>query len=150
MRRPFAAPFAATMLIASLAGAATGVARATGAQHSTKDEPLSLLTPSLAGMQNFTAYCAPCHGHDGKGLGPVADALTTRPSDLTKLAARNKGVFPTRGVRDYLTHGNETVQAHGSRTMPVWGPTFRAFDSSDKAVALRIANLATYLESIQQ
>jgi hypothetical protein len=34
--------------------------------------------------------------------------------------------------------------------MPVWGPTFRAFDSSDKAVSLRIANLVTYLESIQQ
>ncbi len=80
----------------------------------------------------------------------MADALTTRPSDLTKLAARNKGVFPARSVRDYLTHGNEAVQAHGSRTMPIWGPTFRAFDSSDKAVALRIANLVTYLESIQQ
>jgi hypothetical protein len=80
----------------------------------------------------------------------VTGALTTRPSDLTKLAARNHGVFPTRSVRDYLTHGNEAVQAHGSRTMPVWGPTFRAFDSSDKAVALRIANLVTYLESIQQ
>ena len=146
MTRPFRARPAAATLFASvllLAGAAN-------AQHSTKDEPLSLLTPSLSGIQNFTAYCAPCHGHDGKGLGPVAEALTTRPSDLTKLTARNKGVFPTRRIRDYLTHGNETVQAHGSRTMPVWGPTFRAFDSSDKAVALRIANLVTYLESIQQ
>jgi mono/diheme cytochrome c family protein len=149
MTRPFAAPFSAAMLVASLTAAATGVAGAAGAQHSTKDEPLSLLTPSLSGMENFASYCAPCHGHDGKGLGPVAEALSTRPSDLTTLASRNKGVFPTRSVRDYLTHGKETVQAHGSRTMPVWGPTFRAFDSSDKAVALRIANLVTYLESIQ-
>jgi len=145
MTPPFRARSAA-MLFASillLAGAAN-------AQHSTKDPPLSLLTPSLSGAQNFTAYCAPCHGHDGRGRGPVAGALTAQPSDLTKLAARNKGVFPTRSIRDYLTHGNEAVQAHGSRTMPVWGPTFRAFDSSDKAVALRIANLVTYLESIQQ
>jgi len=149
MTRQLRAPFAA-MAAAFCAAAVTGVTGAARAQHSTKDAPLSLLTPSLSGVQNFAAYCAPCHGHDGKGLGPVADALTTRPSDLTKLAARNKGVFPRRSVRDYLTHGDETVQAHGSRTMPVWGPTFRAFDSSDKAVALRIANLVTYLESIQQ
>jgi cytochrome c553 len=140
----------AAMLATLFAAAATGVSGAARAQHSTKDEPLALLLPSLSGMQNFASYCAPCHGHDGKGQGPVADALTTTPSDLTKLAARNKGVFPSRSVRDYLTHGNETVQAHGSRTMPIWGPTFRAFDSSDKAVALRIANLVTYLESIQQ
>jgi mono/diheme cytochrome c family protein len=149
MTRPVIAPFASAILVASLTTAMTGVAAVAGAQHSTKDEPLSLLMSSLSGMQNFASYCAPCHGHDGKGRGPVADALTSPPSDLTKLAARNKGVFPTRSVRDYLTHGNETVQAHGSRTMPVWGPTFRAFDSSDKAVALRIANLVTYLESIQ-
>jgi hypothetical protein len=149
MTRHFRPRFAA-MLAALVAAAVTGVTGAPRAQHSTKDEPLSLLTPSLSGVQNFTAYCAPCHGHDGRGRGPVAEALTTQPSDLTKLAARNRGVFPTRGVRDYLTHGSETVQAHGSRTMPVWGPTFRAFDSSDKAVALRIANLVTYLESIQQ
>jgi hypothetical protein len=148
MTRHSRAPFAA-MLVASLA-AVTGVAGAAHALHSTKDEPLSLLTPSLSGVQNFTAYCAPCHGHDGKGHGPVADALTTQPADLTKLAARNNDVFPARNLRDYLTHGSETVPAHGSRTMPVWGPTFRAFDSSEKAVALRIANLVTYLESIQQ
>lgn len=150
MTRPFTAPLAAAMLVASLTAAVTGVAGAARAQHSTKDEPRSLLMPSLSGMENFASYCAPCHGHDGKGRGPVADALTSPPSDLTKLAARNKGVFPARSVRDYLTHGNEAVQAHGSRTMPVWGPTFRAFDSSDKAVSLRIANLVTYLESIQQ
>jgi hypothetical protein len=140
----------AAMLATLFAAAVTGVAGAARAQHSTKDEPRSLLMPSLSSLENFASYCAPCHGHDGKGRGPAADALTSPPSDLTKLAARNKGVFPARSVRDYLTHGNEAVQAHGSRTMPVWGPTFRAFDSSDRAVALRIANLVTYLESIQQ
>lgn len=138
--------FAATLALLS-AVLAGGVA---DAQHSTKDPPLSLLTPSLSGMRNFEWYCAPCHGHDGTGHGPITGALTTVPSDLTTLSARNNGVFPARRVHDYLTHGDETVRAHGSRTMPVWGPTFRALDSSDRAVALRITNLVTYLESIQQ
>ena len=81
MTRPLRAPFAA-MVTAFCAAAVTGVTGAALAQHSTKDEPLSLLTPSLSGEQNFTAYCAPCHGHEGKGLGPVAGALTTRPRAL--------------------------------------------------------------------
>lgn len=137
----------ATLLTTSLVA---GGAAAAGPQHSTKDAPLSLLTPSLSGERNFASYCAPCHGYDGKGKGPVAGALTTVPSDLTTLAAEHNGVFPSARIREYVTHGNETVPAHGSRTMPVWGPTFRSFDSSDKAVALRIANLVTYLESIQR
>ena len=55
------------------------------------------------------------------------------------------------GGRLHVLHvADDTVPAHGSRTMPIWGPTFRSFDSSDKSVALRIANLVTYLESIQK
>jgi hypothetical protein len=34
--------------------------------------------------------------------------------------------------------------------MPVWGPTFRALDSSDRSVAIRIANIVEYLGTIQQ
>jgi hypothetical protein len=32
----------------------------------------------------------------------------------------------------------------------VWGPTFRALGASDKLADIRIANVITYLESIQQ
>ena len=138
------------MLWMFLAAAVAGVVSVAGAQQSTKADPLSLLTPSLSGERNFTAYCAPCHGSDGEGRGPIAGALSTMPSDLTTLAAGHKGVFPAAQVRAYLTHGDDTVRAHGSRTMPVWGPTFRSLDSSDTAVALRIANLVTYLEAIQK
>ena len=63
---------------------------AAGGQRSTADKaPPSLLTSSLAGADNFRSYCAPCHGRDGKGHGPVASALTTPPADVTKLASRN-------------------------------------------------------------
>jgi cytochrome c553 len=141
----------ASAALASALTALVAVATVTaaGAQRSTADTTPSLLKPSLSGMENFAWYCAPCHGHDGKGRGPVAGALTTLPSDLTTLSARNKGVFPAARVRAFITSGDNAVPAHGSRTMPVWGPTFRAFDSSDTRVAVRIANLVTYLESIQ-
>ena len=119
-------------------------------QQSTKDAPLSLLSPSLYGVDNFRNYCAPCHGRDGTGHGPVAPALKVAPTDLTKLSAKNNGVFPRARVRDYITNGAGDIAAHGTGSMPVWGPTFRALDSSDRSVAVRISNVVEYLSTIQK
>jgi len=127
-------------------GGLTGLA----AQQSTQDKPFSLLSPSLYGVDNFHDYCSPCHGRDGRGHGPVAAALKTAPSDLTTLAAKNNGVFPRARVREYITNGADDIAAHGTSAMPVWGPTFRALDTSDRSVAIRIANVVEYLASIQK
>jgi mono/diheme cytochrome c family protein len=130
-----------------------GVAGVVGAgsdQQSTQDKPFSLLSSSLYGVDNFHSYCSPCHGRAGKGDGPVAPALRRPPSDLTTLAKRNHGVFPRADVRGFITNGNRDIPEHGSSAMPVWGPTFRALDSSDTSVAIRIANVVEYLASIQQ
>jgi len=135
----------AAVVVAALAAVAIQAA----GQQTTAFPPSSLLTPSLSGVDNFALYCAPCHGRDGKGSGPVAAALKTPPADLTRISTRNNGVFPADRVRRFVTNGAE-VPAHGTSTMPVWGPTFRALDSSDKLVAIRIANVISYLESIQQ
>ena len=136
--------FAAAMAIAISTAAASSAAGQRQAALQT-----SLLTPSLSGMDNFLRYCAPCHGRDGKGGGPVAAALKTAPADLTRISIRNGGVFPADRLRRFVTNGAE-VPAHGSSEMPVWGPTFRSLESSDKLVDIRIANVVTYLESIQQ
>ena len=72
---------------------ASGITLASARQQSTKDQPFSLLSPSLYGVDNFRNYCAPCHGRDGAGHGPVAPALKVAPADLTKLSAKNNGVF---------------------------------------------------------
>jgi len=130
-------------------GGAVMVGSASG-QLSTQDKPFSLLSPSMYGVDNFHAYCSPCHGRDAKGDGPVASALKRTPTDLTRLATKNHGVFPRAQVRAYITNGSPDIPEHGSSVMPVWGPTFRALDSSDQSVALRIANVVEYLASIQK
>jgi len=121
-----------------------------GGQRSTVDISPSLANPSLVGADTYAFYCAPCHGKDGKGRGPVAEALKALPADLTTLAARNGGAFPKDRVRAFVTAGDRAIPAHGSPAMPVWGPTFSALDANDKVVSVRIFNVVAYLESIQQ
>ena len=119
------------------------------AQHSTADKPPSLLMRSLVGRDNFISYCSPCHGRDGTGNGPVAGALKTRPADLTRLAVRAGGTFPSAGVEAFVTNGGAAIAAHGSSEMPVWGPTFMALERSDRRVKIRIANVVAYIGSLQ-
>jgi mono/diheme cytochrome c family protein len=87
----------------------------------------------------FRAYCATCHGVDGKGHGPAASALKQPPADLTTLAKRNHGKFPADYVKKVLVHG-VSVPAHGNAEMPIWGPTFAGINDRQ---------LIEYLESLQ-
>jgi mono/diheme cytochrome c family protein len=111
-------------------------------------KPPSILIESLAGRDSFELYCASCHGTTGRGDGVVAAALRKRPADLTTLARRNDGAFPTDAVRGVIAGSERPVAAHGTTEMPVWGPLFRAFES-DTRTRLRIENLVSYIESIQ-
>jgi mono/diheme cytochrome c family protein len=106
--------------------------------------------PSMDGRDLFQFYCATCHGRDGTGHGPVAAALMVAPADLTRIASRSGGVFPRARITELVT-GDEALatSAHGSREMPVWGPIFRALDTTEIANKVRIAAIVEYLESIQ-
>ena len=109
-----------------------------------------LVIRSLAGRDLFAFYCATCHGRTGTGDGPVAAALKSPPPDLTRLARRNGGTFRRQRVEAFVTSdGDVLTRAHGSSDMPVWGPVFRGLDPSDTLVKVRIANIVTYIESIQ-
>lgn len=92
----------------------------------------------LPGKQWFVAYCAQCHGEDAKGHGRYSKPNEPAP-DLTTLAQRNKGKFPTDYVKKVLIHG-VSVPAHGSADMPVWGRVFADLNARE---------LIEYLESIQ-
>jgi len=90
-----------------------------------------LILESIAGGDSFEFYCASCHGKTGKGDGPTAPALKTRPTDLASLARRNGGAFPKDRVLAVVTGTGRPIAAHGSTDMPVWGQIFRWLDSSN-------------------
>ena len=41
-------------------------------------------------QDNYAVYCAKCHGADGRGDGPAAGSLATKPQDYTDCAAMQK------------------------------------------------------------
>lgn len=107
------------------------------------------LIASLKGQDLFHAYCASCHGDDGRGNGPVGPALNVKPADLTTIAQRHGGVFPSPRVRAIIA-GADLVLAHGSREMPIWGPIFHQIEQDQDLGNVRLQNLVIYIESIQR
>jgi hypothetical protein len=97
----------------------------------------------------FRAYCAPCHGLDGKGHGPAASALNSKVADLTLLTKHARGQFPSNRVRNVL-EGTQTPAAHGSHEMPVWGPVFHQVEADQDLGSVRVQNLVIYIESLQR
>jgi len=106
-------------------------------------------TSPASGKEMYTHYCAACHGAEGKGNGPAADALKTPPTDLTALSKNNGGTYPALKVSSAI-RGTAKVAAHGSQEMPVWGDLFRAISGGHQTeVDQRIANLVSYIKSLQ-
>ncbi len=132
-----------------LAAAAFGIAQTT---TQIKEVPISP-TSAASGKQMYHAYCATCHGLDGKGNGPAAVALKQPPPDLTTLTRENGGKFPDAHIYTVLQFGVETP-AHGTKDMPVWGPALRSLSQGNSTAAMveqqRVSNLTSYLRSLQQ
>jgi mono/diheme cytochrome c family protein len=103
----------------------------------------------LDGAKIFRNYCASCHGVNGNGDGPVVPALKRKVPQLTTLARRNHGTFPTARVRSVIA-GDESYAAHGSREMPVWGPIFHQIEYDQDLGYVRLKNVTEFLNSIQQ
>jgi mono/diheme cytochrome c family protein len=105
--------------------------------------------PSNSGKEMFNSYCAVCHGKDAKGSGPAASAMKTAPTDLTLLAQKSGGKYPAAHVAAVI-RGQATTPSHGSQDMPVWGPLFSSISQGHESqVQQRIANLVSYIESLQ-
>jgi mono/diheme cytochrome c family protein len=82
------------------------------------------------GRREYDAGCALCHGADGRGDGSFGELLQLTIPDLTTLARRNGGVFPTDRVYAVID-GREEVKAHGAREMPIWGKYFSAVSTPE-------------------
>lgn len=100
-----------------------------------------------AGRKLFMQYCATCHGTDAKGDGPTAKTLKKAPADLTRIEKVN-GKFPAARIQRVIA-GDDMLESHGSRDMPVWGSVLRR-KSGPGFATLEIYNLTKYIESIQQ
>jgi mono/diheme cytochrome c family protein len=111
------------------------------------------------GKREFLNSCAVCHGAEASGDGPLRPYLVRPPTDLTTLARRNGGAFPTRRVMDIIDGRDEPrIGSHGPREMPVWGDVFLEQAQRNSALAkmhpewsvrVRITALVDYLRALQ-
>ncbi|HUO15927.1 MAG TPA: cytochrome c [Verrucomicrobiae bacterium] len=105
--------------------------------------------PSNSGKEMFKSYCAVCHGSDAKGDGPAAPALKAMPTDLTLLAQKNGGKYPSAHVASVI-RGQAAMASHGSQDMPIWGPLFSSMSQGHEGlVQQRTTNLVAYIETLQ-
>jgi len=133
------------------------VAMLAWAQDQTKDKPAKEIkhvpvkpTSPSSGAEMYKSYCAVCHGADGQGNGPAASALKIPPPDLTTLAAQNGGKYPVLKV-SAIIRGEQSLAAHGSKDMPIWGNLFWSMSGGHETeVQQRVANLNTYIETLQK
>jgi mono/diheme cytochrome c family protein len=107
-------------------------------------------TSAASGHEMFKTYCAVCHGIEGKGNGPAAEALKVPPTDLTTLAEKNGGKYPALKVSAVI-RGEQALPAHGTKDMPIWGKLFWGMSGGHESeVQQRVSNLNKYIESLQK
>jgi mono/diheme cytochrome c family protein len=112
--------------------------------------------PEAVGRDLYADYCTSCHGVSGRGDGPLAGSVGRAVPDLTLIAARNDGTFPTASVLSTID-GYTRVRA-GNVTMPEFGIELQAgplvmYDSGDGIATptpSRLVALAEYLRAIQR
>lgn len=124
------------------------VCAAQGSHSKDKPKPAPLID-SIQGPALYKAYCASCHGAGAKGDGVMTASLKVKPSDLTRIAARNGGTFPLMRIESIISGETLPPAGHGSSQMPVWGPIFSHVERDQDLGRVRIDNLARYLRDIQ-
>ena len=107
---------------------------------------------TYTGKDLFNKFCASCHGTSARGDGPIAKSLRTRPANLTTIARRYGGTFPTKRIEE-IVDGRVQVIAHGPSAMPVWGEEFTRSEAgnpdAERDTAQVIHKIVEYLKSIQ-
>jgi len=150
-RRNWAAWWATSVVLILTATAV--VPQLLGADQATEDKAFFV----AKGRVTYRVYCINCHGAKAMGDGTLAEMLTTKPSNLTKLKTENDASFPADRVRDIID-GREGVRGHGMKEMPVWGDVFQTSslepsgsdESGEERSKRKVHELVLYLESIQE
>jgi len=103
------------------------------------------------GHRYFIQYCASCHGQDGLGDGPVAKSLSMPPANLRKLGDKYGMPLPAHRIAE-LIDGRDTIRAHGTHAMPVWGERLYEVghgEQGEVGIGAVIAKIIAYLDTIQ-
>jgi nucleotide-binding universal stress UspA family protein/mono/diheme cytochrome c family protein len=105
---------------------------------------------SVPGAEVFRTYCAACHGDSARGDGPLAASMKRKPANLTEIAKRNGGQFPSDLVFRTID-GSQPVRGHGGPDMPEWGEAFKKSSEAGDPERVKkvIQSLVDYLESLQ-
>jgi mono/diheme cytochrome c family protein len=121
---------------------------ADGPKKTVKEVPIKL-NHTIEGPQLYRAYCAVCHGKEGKGDGPAADALKRHPTDLTTMSKRNGGKYPAIEVREAM-RGTGKIKEHGTVDMPMWGAVLTESGQNAALADMQFAALVKYIEELQK
>ena len=112
---------------------------------------------SALGAEEFTDRCAICHGETGDGSGVVGELFAQKPKNLRILARENGGTFPLDTVIRAID-GRETISAHGTSEMPIWGEYLMVDTLEDRGINPkdarsivngRILTLTHYIQMLQ-
>jgi hypothetical protein len=98
--------------------------------------------------QLFGAYCAACHGRDGRGRGPAAPIMRATPPDLSVLSKRSGGSFPWSDVEVRIRATDRRPPSSIAEGMPVWRPFSSHKPTAGPADHAR--GIAAYVESLQR
>ena len=88
-----------------------------------------------AGKKTYGILCASCHGNAGKGDGPAAATLPTKPADHTD--GKRMQSLSDQFLFDIIKNGGHSVGK--SPLMPAWGGQLKDQD---------IWNLVAYIRSL--
>ena len=108
------------------------------------------------GQKLYMDYCTSCHGLSARGDGPISGDLDRPVPDLTTIAQRNGGSFPTARIMSVIDGYSRARD--GNITMPEFGIELQAgplvlYDSGDGRATptpSKLVALAEYLRSIQR
>ncbi len=122
-----------TWAMALLAGGlvAAGIAGAAG--RTAAGDPVK-------GKQNYMDFCVPCHGVSGKGDGPMAGSLPTRPRNHTDGAHMN--ALSDAHLFKAIKEGGAAVGK--SPVMPAWGTQMSNDEIRDTIAYLRTLAVPPY------
>ena len=110
------------------------------------------------GKMEFQKNCASCHGIGGKGDGPFVEFLRQKPTDLTTLRKKNRGIYPQEKVYEWI-RDPKRIRAHGTKEMPIWGQRYSEeiietygpdYTGPGSSVPQRILELVFYIGTIQK